>query len=97
MLPGRALAARFVRQNEIEELCENERLKRSPGLCAAQYAGYVRPNQTFIPRTRAASRRRTCRSCHLEYVEVDAQRKSLRRLESERRTQNNHLRLLTTR
>ncbi len=36
-------------------------------------------------------------SCHVEHVQSAAQRKSVRRLEPERRTQNDHLRLFTPR
>ena len=42
MLPGRALAARFVRQNEIEVVRENERLKGLASVRAAQYGSYLR-------------------------------------------------------
>src|SRR6266487_1573131 len=97
MLPGRPLAARFVRRDEAQEFCENERLKRPSGLCAAQHVGYVRSNKRSVARTSSASRTRTCRSCNVEHVESDAQRKSVRRLEPERRTQNNDLRLLASR
>src|SRR5205823_8916105 len=38
MLPGRALAARFVKQDEIEVVRQNERLKRSASLRPAQHA-----------------------------------------------------------
>src|SRR5438094_8589245 len=37
MLPGQALAARFVRHNEIEVVRENERLKGPSSTRAAQY------------------------------------------------------------
>src|SRR5438552_12371369 len=41
MLPGRALAARFVRQNEIEVVRENKRIKGPAGLRAAKYGSYL--------------------------------------------------------
>ena len=97
MLSGRALAARLVRQNEIEIVREDERLKRFTGLRAAQHAGHVRSNQGFIPRARATFGTRTWKPCDLEHVESGAKRKSVRRLEPERRTQDHDLRLLSPR
>src|SRR5207245_9802732 len=97
VLPGRALVARFVGQNEIEIVRQNEWLKRLTSLCAAQHASHIRSNEGSIARPCPASRRRTWRSCDFQHVEVGAQRKSVRRLEPERRTQNDHLRVLTSR
>src|SRR6266496_1821297 len=56
MLPGRALAARFVRQNEIEVVRQNERLKGPSSVRAAQYGSYLCWNEEFIARTCATSR-----------------------------------------
>src|SRR4030095_7884231 len=97
MLPGRALAARSAGQNEIEVVREDFGLKRSASLRAAEHVGHLRPDERFVAGTGSAPRRRTCRSCHLEYVEGGAERKSIRRLEPERRTQNDHLRLFPSR
>src|SRR5438477_2817856 len=97
MLPGGALAARFVRRNKIEIVRQDERLERFAGLRAAQHAGNVRSNQRFIARARATFGTRTWKSRHIEHVEVGAERKSVRRLEPERRTQNDDLRLFAPR
>src|ERR1019366_9977013 len=97
MLPGRILAARIADENEIEKFRENERLKRSASLRPAQHAGHIRSNQRFVARSRAASRTRTWHSGHVEHVEIGAQRKSIRRLEPKRRTQNHYLRLFPSR
>src|ERR1700730_18053393 len=94
---GWTLAARFVRQNEIEIVRQDERLKRFAGLRAAQYAGNVRSDQRSVARACSASRTRTWRPCYLQHVESGAERKSVRRLEPERRTQNDDLRLLPSR
>ena len=93
MLPGRALAARFARQNETEIVCQDQRLKRSASLCAAEYPGHLRSNQGCITHSGPASGSRTPQSRYFEYVESAAQRKNICRLESERRTQNDYLRL----
>ena len=42
MLPSRALASRFVRQNETEIVRENERLEGSSNLRAAEYGSRLR-------------------------------------------------------
>src|SRR6266478_1563687 len=97
MLPGWIVATGSPCENEIEIVCENQRLKRSASLCATEYVGHVRSNKRFIARSRATSRNRSCRSCNVEYVESGPQRKSVRRLEPERRTQNHHLRLFAPR
>src|SRR5439155_6819079 len=97
MLPGRAMAARSACENEIEIVCENQRLKRFASLCPAEYVGHVRSIERLISRSCSASRTRTCRSRHVEYVEGGPQRESVRRLEPERRTQNHYLRLFTSR
>src|SRR5713101_10014869 len=97
MLSGRPVVARFVRRNEIEIVRENERLKRSASLRAVEYVGHVRSNERFVAGTGSASRRRTCRSCHSEHVKGGTERKGIRRLEPERRTQNDNLRLFPSR
>src|SRR5204863_331436 len=97
MLSGWPLAARLVRRNEIEIIRQDERLKRFAGLRSAQHARDIRSNQGFIPRARATFGTRTWKPCDLEHVESGAKRKSVRRLEPERRTQNNDLRLFASR
>src|SRR5262249_28608903 len=97
MLPGRVLAARFVEQNEIEIVRQDERLEKLSRLRAAEHVGDVRSNERFIARARPTSRARTWKSRHLEHVENRTERKSVRRLEPERRTQNDDLRLLVAR
>src|SRR5438128_2673081 len=108
MLSGRPLAARFIKRFEIEIVRQDERLKRFAGLRPVEYAGHVRSNQRFIASARPTSRTRTWesrhrtspsdwRTCHLKHVEVGAERKSVRRLEPERRTQNDDLRLFSAR
>src|SRR5438552_592918 len=96
-LQDRPLAARFVRRNEIEIIRQDERLKRFAGLRPAQHAREIRSNQGFIPRARATFGTRTWKPCDLEHVESGAKRKSVRRLEPERRTQDHNLRLLSPR
>src|SRR6266513_2007069 len=93
MRPGGTLAARFAKQNEIESVCQNERIQGSASLCAAEHADQFRPNQGFITRSRPTFGRRTRQPRYFKHVESAAQRKSVSRLESERRTQNNNLRL----
>src|SRR2546423_14282308 len=97
MLPGRSLASRFAGGNEIEKLGENVRLKRAPGLCAAQHRGDVRRHQSVVARSRRAFGARTPETRHLENGAGTSRRKSVRRLEPERRTQNDGERLLTPR
>ena len=93
MLSGRALAARFVSQNETESL---PKTSGSKGL------------QVYVPLNTAATfdqtkdlsralaqhlEARTSEARHFEHVEGAAQRKSIRRLEPERRAQDDSLRL----
>ena len=51
MLSGRALAARFVKQDEIESVCQNERLEGSASVRAAEYVGHFRSDQGFVARS----------------------------------------------
>ena len=97
MLPGRALAARFVRQNETEIVCQNVWLERTADLRAAEYACDLRSDQGFVARLSPNISNASIAILSLEHVESGAQGKSVRRLEPERRTQNNHLRLFTPR
>src|SRR5213593_833340 len=97
MLPGRAVAARFVRPNETEIVRENERLERPANLFAAEYGSHLRSDQELVVGTCPVSGARACRSCYLEHVQGGAQRQSVRRLEPERRTQNYYLRLFPPR
>src|SRR6476660_1364 len=97
MLPGRALASRFVSQNETEIVRDNERLKGPAGLFATQHRSYLRSNQRFIARPCSTSRTRTRRSRDFKHVQGGAQRKSVRRLEPKRRAQNHCLRLFSSR
>src|SRR5437762_12523248 len=97
MLPGRTVAARFIKRDEAEELRQNERLKRFASLRAAQHRGHLRRYQRTLARTGRTSRARTCRSCHREHVESPAQGKGVRRLEPERRTQDDRLCLFAAR
>src|SRR5438105_1150751 len=76
---------------------QNERLERIAGLRAAQHAGHVRSNQRFIALARTTSGARTSRQSHLQHVESAAEKQSVCRLEPERRTQNDCLRLLVAR
>ena len=78
---------------KLKIFCQDERLKRSAGLRAAQYGGDVRSNEGTFSRDRGASRARAWRPCHLEHVEGAAERQSFRRLEPERRAQDDDLRL----
>jgi len=41
-MSGRALAAQFINQNEIESVCQNERLEGSASVRAAEYVGHFR-------------------------------------------------------
>src|SRR2546429_6858220 len=95
MLPGRDLATRFIRQDEVEILRENEWLKRFAVVRAAKHSSDLRRHQRFVALSGPTSRARASRSCHIEHVQGSAQRESVRRLEPERRTQNHHLRLFT--
>ena len=52
----------ILRGDEVEKLGQNFRLKRSAGLCAAQYPGHLRPDERTLPRARRASRARASRS-----------------------------------
>src|SRR6267143_681545 len=97
MLSGRTLAARFVRRVKIKIVRQNERLERLASLRAAQHAGLVRSNQRLIARARATSGTRTWKSRDFEHVEVGAERKGVRGLEPERRTQNDNLCLQSAR
>src|SRR6266545_1077912 len=93
MLPGGTMAPRFVRQNETEIVCQNERIEGIAGLRAAEYASDLRSNQGFVALPRPVSGARTCRSSHLQHVQGGTERQSVRGLETERRTQNDDLRL----
>src|SRR4029453_14493171 len=64
----------------------NERIKGTAGLRAAEYFGDLRSNQGFVALSRPVSGARACEFGHLEHVQSGAQRKSVRRLEPERRT-----------
>src|SRR5882762_5027109 len=95
MLSGGPMASRFVRQNETKIVRENEWIERAASLCAAKYTSHLRSDQRFVALSRSIPGKRACGSRHLEHVQGSAQRQSVRRLESERRTQNDHLRRFT--
>src|SRR6266404_3296747 len=97
MLPGRSLAARAARRNEIKMLGENVRLERTAGLRAAKYRCDVRSNQGALPRARGTSGTRAREVRHFENGEGVPGRESVRRLEPERRTQDDGERLLVAR
>ena len=82
---------------KLEIVRKNERIEGTAGLRAAEYFGDLRSNQGFVALSRPISGARACEFGHLQHVQGGAQRKSVRRLEPERRTQNDHLCLLTPR
>src|SRR5262249_47965304 len=95
LLPSRLVASRFVRQNETEIVRKNQRLEGPAGLRSIEYSGDLRSNEGFVAVSRPIFGTRACQSRDLEHVKGGAQRQSLRRLESERRTQDHDLRLFT--
>src|SRR5881394_421363 len=88
MLPGRSLVARVARGNEIEMLGEDFRFERLAGLRPAQYGRYVRRHESVIARARGTFGARTPEARHFENGSGLARRKGVRRLEPERRTQD---------
>jgi len=74
---------------------KNERIEGTAGLRAAEYFGDLRSNQGFVALSGPISGARACKFGHLEHVQGSAQRQSVRRLEPERRTQNDDLRLFS--
>src|SRR5947207_710128 len=97
MLPGRPLASRSLSGNEIEELGENFRFERLAGLRAAQYRRDLRRHEGIVARPRRTLGARTCEARHFQNGARLARRKSIRRLEPERRTQDDGERLLAAR
>src|ERR1700745_3478995 len=93
MRPGWAMAPRFVRQNETEIVCQNERIEGIAGLRAAKYVCDLRSDQGFVALPRPVSGARTWRSSHLQHVQGSTEMQYVRGLEPARRTQNDDLRL----
>src|SRR6266513_1938385 len=97
MLPGRPLAPRSLSGNEIEELGENFRFERIAGLRAAQYRRNLRRHEGIVARPGRTLGTRTSKACHFQNGARVARRKSIRRLEPERRTQDDDKRLFAAR
>ena len=83
MLPGWLVASRFVGQNEIEIVREDERIERAPSLCAVKYLGDLRSDQGPVPLSRPICRARTWETGYLEHVQGATQEQGVRRLEPE--------------